>query len=367
MKLTQLYELYPAPPRATMPLGVRVNDVLYVGNLTGADPVTGAISPDANVQLDRALRLLGRAVQRAGGTPASLRKLHAGLANEQDAAWVTRALLELAPMATVSVGEAFLPAGHLLRLDAFASLGGGDELDAALIFLGSAPVGARIGDVLFSAAVIAADAETGALLGGTAAQLAAAFDNLDRLLVAAGTDRRSILRISCFLPDLIEKDLLNAEMVRRFPDAVQKPVHKYVPSTLPPGVAVSLQFIARLGVERKIIEIDGIKHNDPISLGAKAGNLVVSSRVQGRLMADATQQAERLVESHARTVLQHAGGDLRHVRQTTWGIGDPAYAVDIAGVMQRYWPVQTPDLRIIEADLPHSGLPRLEFIALLDE
>jgi hypothetical protein len=144
-------------------------------------------------------------------------------------------------------------------------------------------------------------------------------------------------------------------------------VHKYVPVALPPGVAVSLQFIARLGVEREIIEIEGIKHNDPISLGAKAGNLVVSSRVQGRLMPDAALQAERLIESHARTVLRHVGGDLQHVTQTTWGIGEPSYAEDIAGVMKRHWPGGMPDVRVMQADFPHSGLPRLEFIALLDE
>ena len=350
-----------------MPLGMRVNDMLYAGNLAGADPVTGAISTDANVQLDRALALLGGVVQRAGGSPASLRKLHVCVAREADAAWIMRALLELAPMATVSAGEAPLPRGCLLRLDALAAFDRSDELDAELIFPGSTPAGARIGDVLFSAGVTAVDAETGALIGDTAVQMRDAFDNLDRLLSAAGTDRRSILRIGGYLRDLGEKDVLNEEMVRRFPDASRKPVHKYVPASLPPGVATSLQVIARIGVEREIIEIEGIKHNDPISLGAKAGNLVVSSRVQGRLLESASAQAERLIESHARTVLRHGGGGLQHVTQTTWGIGDPAYAVDIAGVMQRYWPVKTPDLRIIEADFPHSGLPRLEFIALLDE
>jgi enamine deaminase RidA (YjgF/YER057c/UK114 family) len=319
------------------------------------------------VQLNQALGMLGDVVRRAGGSPVSLRKLHVSVAREDDAAWVMRALLELSPMATVSSGVAPLPRGQLLRIDALASLDRDDDLDAELIFLGATPAAARIGDVLFAAAVTAVDAETGALIGDTKTQMRAAFDNLDRLLGAAGTDRRSILRIAGYLPDLSEKDVLNDEMVQRFPDARQKPVHKYVPSVLPPGVATSLQVLARIGAQREIIEIDGIKHNDPISLGAKAGNLVVSSRVQGRLMDDATQQAERLIESHARTVLRHVGGDLQHVTQTTWGIGDPAYAVDIASVMQRYWPAQTPDLRVTEADFPHSGLPRLEFIALLDE
>jgi hypothetical protein len=88
--------------------------------------------------------------------------------------------------------------------------------------------------------------------------------------------------------------------------------------------------------------------------------------VQGRLEENAEAQAERLIESHARRVLQHVGGALRHITQATWGVGDVAYAVDITKVMGRHWPSAPPDVQVTEADFPHSGLPRLEFIALLD-
>jgi enamine deaminase RidA (YjgF/YER057c/UK114 family) len=93
---------------------------------------------------------------------------------------------------------------------------------------------------------------------------------------------------------------------------------------------------------------------------------VVSSRVQARLMENAEAQAERLVESHARTVLRHIGGDLANVTQTLWGVGDIAYADDIARVMARHWPAGLPDVAVVEAEFTHSGLPRLEFTALLD-
>jgi len=349
-----------------MPIGLRVNGHIYAGNLTGAHPVTGVIELNPEEQLMQALGLLRHAVERAGGGLQHVRRVIASVADPADGELVELTLSDSLRGAEIETDVTPLPPGQLVRLDVFAALE--DEKERPeLLRVGIVPAGVRIGDVVFSAGVTAADPETGAVSGDTGAQMRAAFANLDRLMAEASTDRGSILRIGGYLRDLGEKDVLNRAMVEIFPDASQRPVHKYVPAALPPGVNICLQVIARSGVEREIIEIDGIKHNDPISLGARAGNLLVSSRVQARLMEDAEQQAERLVESHAGTVLRHVGGDLRHVTQTTWGIGDPAYAEDIARVMARHWPKDGPDLQIIEADFPHSSLPRLEFIALLDE
>jgi enamine deaminase RidA (YjgF/YER057c/UK114 family) len=365
MDLRQLFEIYPPQLRATMPLGLRVNGHIYAGNLTGADPVSGVIELDPTLQLMHALGQLRHAVERAGGGLQHVRRVVASIADPADGELVELTLGDSLRGAEIETDVAPLPSGQLVRLDVFASLDD-DRERPELLRLGALPLGMRIGDVVFSAGVTAADLETGEATGNTEAQMQAAFANLDRVLAEAGTDRGAVLRIGGYLSDLSEKDVLNNAMVESFPDAAQKPVHKYVPAVLPPGVNVALQFIARGGVEREIIEIEGIKHNDPISLGARAGNLVVSSRVQGRLAEDAEAQAERLVQSHARTVLRHVGGDLRHVTQATWGIGDALYALDVERVMRRHWPETPPDLQIIEAAFPHSGLPRLEFIALLD-
>jgi 2-iminobutanoate/2-iminopropanoate deaminase len=364
--LRQLFEIYPPQPRATMPLGLRVNGHIYAGNLTGANPVSGAIELDPTLQLMQALSLLRHAVERAGGGLEHVRHVIAGVADPADGEPVELTLSDSLRGAEIETDVTPLPPGILVRLDVFAALVD-DRERPELLRIGLMPAGFRIGDIVFSAGVTAADPDTGAVSGDTESQMAAAFANLDRLLAEAGIDRGAVLRIGGYLRDLGEKDVLNHAMVAAFPDAAQKPVHKYVPASLPPGVNVSLQVIARGGVERRIIEIDGIEHNDPISLGAKAGNLVVSSRVQGKPAEDAEAQAERLVESHAGTLLRHAGGDLRHVTQATWGVGDAAYVEDIATVMQRHWPEKRPDVQVVEADFPHSGLPRLEFIALLDD
>jgi len=363
--LSQLFEIYPPEPRATMPVGLRVNGHIYAGSLTGADPVSGAIESDPGLQLMHALALLRHAIERGGGGLEHVRRVVATVADPADGMLVEETLSESLRGAEIDIDVAPLPSGQLVRLDAFAALKEEPERPE-LLYAGELLMGVRIGDIVFSAGVTAADPETGVITGDTGAQMRAAFANLDRLLDEAGLYRDAILRIGGYLRDLGEKDVLNEAMVETFPDARQKPVHKYVPATLPPGVNVSLQVIARSGVGREIIEIEGIKHNDPISLGARAGNLVISSRVQARLEPNAEAQAERLVESHARKVLEHIGGELRHVTQATWGIGDPAYAAGVARVMQRHWPEATPDTQIMEADFPHSGLPRLEFIALLD-
>jgi 2-iminobutanoate/2-iminopropanoate deaminase len=366
VQLRRLLELYAPQPRATMPLGVRVNDVIYAGNVTGADVATGEIAQDLEAQFNAALSLLRQVIEAGGGSITDVRHVEASVADQQDGELIETSLLDSLRGATVEASPSRLPPGQLLRLDAIASTTPDVQDEIAIVRIGSTVVASQISGVLFSAAITATDPETGELPDGIEAQMDAAFRNLDATLQAASTDSGSVLRIGGYLRDLSQKDVLNGAMVRRFPDPAQKPVHKYVPAALPAGVEVALQFLARLDAPRRIIEIPGIVHNDPISLGAIAGNLFVTSRVQGRLEATAIAQAERLIQQHARTLMTHVGGELRHVTQTTWGIGDPAYAVDIASAMQRAWPVAGPDLRVIEADFPHSPLPRLEFIAVLD-
>jgi hypothetical protein len=179
-------------------------------------------------------------------------------------------------------------------------------------------------------------------------------------------ERRHLLRIAGYFRDLGEKDYLNNRMVSTFPTASEKPVHKYVPAALPPGVAFSLQVLGLMADDRRIIEIEGIKHNDPISLGAIAGNVFISSRVQARLEPTAAEQASRLLDSHVRRLVEHVGGTIDDVTQMTWGIGDSAFAVDIATECQAAWSTEdTPQLTIVEADFPHSPLPRVEFTAVI--
>jgi enamine deaminase RidA (YjgF/YER057c/UK114 family) len=229
----------------------------------------------------------------------------------------------------------------------------------------SPPDAVHIGPVLWTPMVTAAHDPDGAMPRGIEAQVQGAFDNLERLLDRAGIGRGQILRIAGYMRDLKDKDLLNNAMVERFPVWSEKPVHKYVPSALPEGVELALQALAVDGGERRILEIDGIKHNDPISLGALVGNVFVSSRVQARLEPTAREQAARLVESHARRLVEEVGGSLQDVTQLLWGIGDPAFEADVRDECAQHWPPGDLRVDVVQAPFAHSPLPRLEFIALL--
>jgi hypothetical protein len=49
MNLRKVYEIYPAEPRATMPIGIRVDNWLY-GSVSGIDPLTGRFEGDTPAQ-----------------------------------------------------------------------------------------------------------------------------------------------------------------------------------------------------------------------------------------------------------------------------------------------------------------------------
>ena len=367
-KLRQLYEIYSPQPRATVPAGIRVDDTVF-GYATGADPVTGEVRGGLEAQLETALATLEHVIERGGMTWRDVERVEA-YASDSDAGRLSTLLGErLGPRTGIErivVQPAQLGDGQHLRIDVVASRSGRVELQPIRLREDAPPSAIRIGPLLFAFDVSPIDAETGRTHGDeTPVQVTTAFDNLDLVLEAAGMRREQLLRVSGFFRDLGEKDELNRKMVASFPDETQKPVHKYVPAGLPYGVQFSLQALGLVSDDRRIIEMEGIRHNDPISLGAVAGNVFVSSRVQGRLEPGAQEQTQRLIE-HTRRLMQHVGGGLENVTHLTWGIGDPAYGPVVAAECAKAWPGESaPQLSLVEADFPHSPLPRVEFTALL--
>ncbi len=385
-KLQQLFEIYPADPRATMPVGLRVDNWLY-GSVSAMDPVTGDFEGDMRAQMRVAAAAMRHVLERGGMQAVNVTaiKVFTSDADPDYAAslqegWYPEGYeatlqprLPFSKFATLNVIQGsrqhLAPRQHL-RID-FAATQGRSEWAGKMRSAGpiSPPDAVRIGPVLWVPALTAADPIEGSMpRGGIEAQVKGAFDNLERLLEREGVGRGQLLRIAGYMRDLKDKDLLNNEMVARFPVWAEKPVHKYVPAALPPGVEFALQAIAVEGAERRILEIEGIKHNDPISLGAQVGNVFVSSRVQARLEPTAREQASRLIESHARRLVEHIGGSLDDVTQMVWGIGDPAFEPDVrAECAQRWPPEHLPRIDVMQAAFPHSPLPRLEFFALLEE
>jgi len=133
----------------------------------------------------------------------------------------------------------------------------------------SRPSGVRLGAMLVAPALTSVDPCTGRLRGeGLEAQLRAAFENMILFLKAGGAGPEHVARVTVFLTDLAERQLLNVVWSELYPDPNDRPPHKYVPAALPEGVLATVQVLALPDAPRRVLEIPGLVHQDPMSMGA---------------------------------------------------------------------------------------------------
>ncbi|HVB05646.1 MAG TPA: RidA family protein [Acidimicrobiales bacterium] len=231
---------------------------------------------------------------------------------------------------------------------------------------GGAPAdGMRIGDLVFAPLLRARPAGGPAGEERTRAQLAEVLDTMDRFLDAAGATRGDVVRVTFFLRDVLERPILNDVWERWYPDAADRPPHKYVPGVHPDGVNVAIQVLALLGARREVLEIPGVQHGDPMSMGALTANLVTSSRLFGA-QEDLDDQITLILE-RAAILLGGAGGGLGNLTQATFFVGSG----EIGEAVRRRWDAEPPAegarMHIIEADLGGgNGYPRVEILGLVD-
>jgi 2-iminobutanoate/2-iminopropanoate deaminase len=227
-------------------------------------------------------------------------------------------------------------------------------------------VGVRLGDVVvmpfLSPEPGAAPAE-----GRTSAQLAEVLGVMDEALAKGGGSRAAVARVTVFLRDVGDRPVLNEAWAACFPEPLDRPPHKYVPAPLPDGVNVALGVLALLGGERVVLEVDGVVHSDPMSLGARIGNVVTSSRLFAS-EADVSAQFDALM-GHAAALLSGGGGTLEDLTQLTFFVGSPEIADEVEGrlIAVRQAPTSSPVVHVREASLGGNGYPRLEVLALVAE
>lgn len=101
---------------------------------------------------------------------------------------------------------------------------------------------------VFTAGQIALDPVTGALVGGgdAARETEQALQNLDAVLVAAGSDLGRVVRCDVFLADLADFAAVNAVYARRFPSAPPARVTVQA-ARLPKDARVEIAAIALAG------------------------------------------------------------------------------------------------------------------------
>ena len=106
------------------------------------------------------------------------------------------------------------------------------------------PYGARVGNVLYSSAIQGIDASTGKLSEDVAEQAKHCFKNLATFLAVAGATPDDIARMTCFLKDLDDREVLNKEWEALFPNENDRRA-RYTSLYDPPrGMKVQIEIVA---------------------------------------------------------------------------------------------------------------------------
>jgi 2-iminobutanoate/2-iminopropanoate deaminase len=104
----------------------------------------------------------------------------------------------------------------------------------------------KMGNMVFSASIAGQDPQTQKVPTDAATQIANAFVNLRQTIEAAGGTTGNIARINFYVPDMAQREHINREWLKMFPDENDRPVRKVFPSEIPEGLFLQLDFIGVL-------------------------------------------------------------------------------------------------------------------------
>ena len=108
------------------------------------------------------------------------------------------------------------------------------------------PACVKIGNMIFSAAIGGDDPKTHDLPVGEEAQIANAFATMSNMLSTAGAAPANVAKVAVYVNDRSIRPKVNPHWIEMFPDEDDRPVRHMVPSDMPPGRHIQLEFVAVL-------------------------------------------------------------------------------------------------------------------------
>ena len=106
------------------------------------------------------------------------------------------------------------------------------------------PMGARVGNMLFSSGIAGKDPATNKVPADAAEQARFAFQNLRTLLENGGATLEDVGHVTVFVKDDSVRDAINAEWVQCFPDPHDRPARHTRVHDLRGGMLLQLEAIA---------------------------------------------------------------------------------------------------------------------------
>ena len=250
MTLRHLYEVYPPLPRATVPLGIRVNDMVYAGGIAGIDRASGKPAANLKAQMEAALRHLRDLVEGAGGSLDNVARATGFVSRPEDREPIYEPWDALFPdpadRPAFKALTAVLPRGHLVHLDAVALIGERRKrIDIPNVPARDPTV--KIGNWLFSSRCHGNDQSTGQLVeGGLEAETRQTLVNLETLVGLAGGSPSNITQVTMFGHDVSYLPVTRRVFEERFPDASIRPALNQLVNVVTARFAIAIEMVAVL-------------------------------------------------------------------------------------------------------------------------
>lgn len=231
------------------------------------------------------------------------------------------------------------------------------------------------GDLIYLAGAIGNKPGTLEVPQGIAAQMRQAIANLKTVLEAAGADLSRVVSVNVFLSDARLFGAMNEVYRGYFPD--DPPVRATVEADIAiPGALVELSMIAaRPGVERKVIQPEGMKSPElPYSWGIQVGSTLFISGATARDPAtyamtggDVKAQTRRVLENIG-LVLKAAGMSHKDVAHCRVFLDDAREFQAMNEVYRTFFPEAPPSRATVRADLMNPDfLSEIQCVAVRDD
>jgi 2-iminobutanoate/2-iminopropanoate deaminase len=106
------------------------------------------------------------------------------------------------------------------------------------------PAACRLGNLVTSGIIYGLDVNTGKPAEGMERQCALMFEHLRSILEAAGATLDDVVKLNVWMVDRSQRQAINDEWLRLFPDPLTRPARQTMQGELTPGILVQCDFIA---------------------------------------------------------------------------------------------------------------------------
>jgi 2-iminobutanoate/2-iminopropanoate deaminase len=359
---------------------VKLGPWVFSSRVHGTDRSTKSVPSGAEAQVKLAYENLKTLIELAGGSTRDIKQITAYMRELDVAQTVDARLRELTevelPGVAKRIVQSFVRPEMEVMLEMSAALLDGPaflEMSTPLSPGRPVPAGVQIGPVIYLPELRGVDFASGELLQGYEQQIRQSLRNAELTLEQTGATLDNVAHATVYVRELGPgHEALNKIWPEFFPDAADRPPHKYLPASLPEGVLTQVHVTAIRGSRRTVLEIPGMKHGDPMSMGARIGSMIFSSRVVGTdtrtgSMPESPAEQASLAFENVKTLLKQAGADIANLTQVNAFVPDASHRDVVQAAFAKRFPnaASAPAFNVLEVDLPAGAVVRLEITASL--